>query len=114
MYDKCKFLKIIPLPYFILQSHHHNQNQNLPLHLHPQSPIDFIQSVHSSAYQLVLTKRIITFHLLLVDNFRNEVMIVLFLEIIQCLLCGSLLLQLLNTHLVVVKFARLGVTVLQD
>lgn len=55
-----------------------------------------------------------TFDLLLVDDFGDEVVIVLFLEVVQCLFTGGFLLELFDFHFMMVQFVVLGVAVLKN
>ena len=52
--------------------------------------------------------------MLLIDDFGDEEMVVLLLEVIQCFIGTGLLLELLYLHLMVVKFITLWVPILKN
>lgn len=55
-----------------------------------------------------------TFHLLFVNDFGYKEVIMLFLEIVQCLFRGGLLFELFNLHLMVVKLIGFWITVFEN
>ncbi len=55
-----------------------------------------------------------TFYLLFVDDFGDEEVVVLFLEVVQSLFCCGLFLELLYLHLVVVKLVTLWIAILKN
>ena len=92
----------------------HTKNQSHPLHQHFKSLTCSSRPVRFWVFRWVLNYGRVTLDLLFVDDFGDEEMVVLLLEVIQCFIGTGLLLELLYLHLMVVKFITLWITIFEN